>query len=158
MMNTLDLSVDMAFYEARNNPWTLRNLLEQFADRYSYVDRLNRPASNAGGLELGNIRDPELVKRLILPAEETDLPGGVSFSHDMGVAGQFSPAGSSSYELAGVIGCFSFMTAEQLLNWILIAATYVLISGDEAWLVRRLPLARSLLVVVTESRRPRSGA
>ncbi|MEI9950338.1 MAG: glycoside hydrolase family 52 protein [Pseudomonadota bacterium] len=140
LMNTLDLSVDMAFYEARHNPWTLRNLLDQFADRYSYVDRLNRPSSNAVGMELGHIRDPERVKQLILPPEEADLPGGISFTHDMGVGGQFSPAGSSSYELAGVIGCFSFMTAEELLNWILIAATYVLASGDEAWLARKLPV------------------
>jgi len=145
MINTLDLSVDMTFYEARHNPWTLRNLLDQFAARHSYVDRLNRPASGARGLELGHIRDPELVKGLILPPEEADLPGGVSFAHDMGVGGQFSPAGSSSYELSGVIGCFSFMTAEQLVNWILIAATYVLVSGDEAWLARKLPLLRSCL-------------
>ena len=145
MINTLDLSVDMAFYEARHNPWTLRNLLDQFAERHSYVDRLNRPARSACGFELGHIRDPELVKELISPPEEADLPGGISFSHDMGVAGQFSPAGTSSYELAGVIGCFSFMTAEQLVNWILIAATYVFVSDDEAWLARKLPVLRRCL-------------
>lgn len=145
MINTLDLSVDMAFYEARNHPWTLRNLLDQFAQRHSYVDRLNRPARNARGMELGHVRDPELVKALIPPPEEHGLPGGVSFAHDMGVAGQFAPAGTSSYELAGVIGCFSFMTAEQLVNWILIAATYVFVSGDDAWLRAKLPLLRSCL-------------
>jgi len=145
MINTLDLSVDMAFYEARHNPWTLRNLLDQFADRHSYVDRLDRAAPSARGMELGHVRDPELVRDLIAPPVEKDLPGGVSFTHDMGVAGQFSPVGSSSYELPGVIGCFSFMTAEQLVNWILIAATYVFVSGDEAWLARRLPLLQSCL-------------
>ncbi|HEY3255239.1 MAG TPA: glycoside hydrolase family 52 protein, partial [Polyangiaceae bacterium] len=145
MINTLDLSVDMTFYEARHNPWTLRNLLDQFAERHSYVDRLNRPASGARGKELGHIRDPELVKALILPPEAADLPGGISFSHDMGVAGQFSPPGSSSYELAGVIGCFSFMSAEQLVNWILIAATYVFVSFDEGWLRQKLPLLQSCL-------------
>ena len=145
MINTLDLSVDMTFYEARHHPWTLRNLLDQFAERHSYVDRLNRPARSARGMELGHIRDPELVKQLIVPAEEADLPGGISFTHDMGVAGQFSPAGTSSYELSGVIGCFSFMTAEQLINWILIAATYVQVTADEAWLTRKLPLLRSCL-------------
>jgi hypothetical protein len=145
MINTLDLSVDMTFYEARHNPWTLRNLLDQFSQRHSYVDRLNRPQSGAPGMELGHIRDPELVKQLILPPEEADLPGGISFAHDMGVGGQFSPVGSSSYELAGVIGCFSFMTAEQLVNWILIAATYVLVSSDDAWLERTLPVLRSCL-------------
>ncbi|HKO51838.1 MAG TPA: glycoside hydrolase family 52 protein [Polyangiaceae bacterium] len=145
MINTLDVSVDMAFYEARHNPWTLRNLLDQFAERHSYVDRLNRPASKAATAELGHIRDPALVKELILPPEETDLPGGISFTHDMGVASQFSAAGTSSYELPGVIGCFSFMTAEQLVNWILIAATYVQVTDDDAWLTRRLPLLRSCL-------------
>ncbi len=145
MINTLDLSVDMSFYEARHNPWTLRNLLDQFADRHSYVDRLNRPARSARGMELGHIRDPALVKQLISAPETADLPGGVSFSHDMGVAGQFSPPGSSSYEIAGVIGCFSFMTAEELVNWILIAATYVLTTGDEAWLTGKLPLLRRCL-------------
>jgi hypothetical protein len=80
-----------------------------------------------------------------LPPEEADLPGGISFAHDMGVAGQFSPPGSSSYELPGVIGCFSFMTAEQLVNWILIAATYVRVTGDEAWLGQTLPLLQSCL-------------
>ncbi len=121
MINTLDLSADMAFYEARNQPWTLRNLLDQFAARHSYVDRLNRPAEQRRGGELGYIRDPQLVKELIAPPVERDLPGGISFTHDMGVAGQFTPAGTSSYEIAGVIGCFSFMTAEQLVNRILIA-------------------------------------
>jgi len=143
MINTLDLSVDMTFYEACHNPWTLRNLLDQFAERHSYVDRLNRPASRARGMELGHIRDPALVEGLLLPPEEADLPGGISFTHDMGVAGQFSPAGTSSYEISGVIGCFSFMSAEELVNWILIAATYVQVTGDEAWLARKLPLLRS---------------
>lgn len=145
MINTLDLSVDMAFYEARNHPWTLRNLLDQFTQRHSYVDRLNRPASNARGMELGHVRDPELVKDLISAPAEAELPGGISFTHDMGVAGQFAPAGTSSYEIPGVIGCFSFMTAEQLVNWILIAATYVLVTSDDAWLTRRLPTLRSCL-------------
>jgi len=145
MINTLDLSVDMAFYEARHHPWTLRNLLDQFARRHSYVDRLNRPASGARGMELGHVRDPELVKELITPPEERDLPGGISFAHDMGVAGQFAPPGTSSYEIPGVIGCFSFMTAEQLVNWILIAATYVSVTADEAWVERMLPVLRSCL-------------
>lgn len=145
MINTLDLSVDMAFYEARHQPWTLRNLLDQFARRHSYVDRLNRPTSDARGMELGHIRDPALVRALIPAPAEQDLPGGISFTHDMGVAGQFAPAGRSSYEIAGVIGCFSFMTAEQLVNWVLIAATYVFVSGDEAWLADRLPVLRSCL-------------
>ena len=38
MMNTLDLTVDQAFWESRFSPWTLRNELESFAERSSYTD------------------------------------------------------------------------------------------------------------------------
>jgi xylan 1,4-beta-xylosidase len=38
MMNTLDLTIDQAFWEARFTPWTLRNELESFVDRSSYED------------------------------------------------------------------------------------------------------------------------
>jgi len=38
MMNTLDLTVDQAFWEARFSPWTLRNELDFLADRSSYQD------------------------------------------------------------------------------------------------------------------------
>lgn len=50
---------------------------------------------------------------------------GLSLTHDMGVNNNFSPAGHSSYELAHLTGCFSYMTAEQLTNYILMAATFV---------------------------------
>ena len=40
MINTLDLTVDMLFFELKFNPWTVRNVLEQFVDRYSYVDQV----------------------------------------------------------------------------------------------------------------------
>ena len=43
MMNTFDLTVDQCFYELRRNPWVLRNILDQFVQRYSYYDGLNRP-------------------------------------------------------------------------------------------------------------------
>ena len=33
MINTLDLTVDMLFFELRYNPWTVRNVLEHFANR-----------------------------------------------------------------------------------------------------------------------------
>ena len=50
----------------------------------------------------------------------------------MGVHNNFSPPGTSSYELKNLTGCFSYMTAEQLCNWSLLAATYVLKTGDLA--------------------------
>lgn len=103
MMNTLDLTVDMIFFELRFNPWTVRNVLEQFVNRYSYEDEIFSP-----------------------DAPETLLPGGISFAHDMGVANHFSPEGYSSYECSGLDrSCFSYMTCEQLTNWVLCTGLYV---------------------------------
>ena len=59
---------------------------------------------------------------------------GLSFTHDMGVNDFFTPPGHSSYECDGIHGCFSHMTMEQLLNWVLCAATYAAHTGDQAWL------------------------
>jgi xylan 1,4-beta-xylosidase len=59
---------------------------------------------------------------------------GLSFTHDMGVNNFFTPAGRSSYECVGLDGCFSHMTMEQLLNWVLCAITYAESTGDHAWL------------------------
>ncbi|MGE4565745.1 MAG: glycoside hydrolase family 52 protein, partial [Victivallaceae bacterium] len=39
MLNTFDLTIDQLFFELRMNPWTVRNELERFVERYSYVDR-----------------------------------------------------------------------------------------------------------------------
>ena len=108
MMNTLDLTVDMLFFELRFNPWTVRNVLNQFVDRYSYDDE---------------IFSPEAPEKL--------LPGGISFAHDMGVANHFSPQGFSSYECSGLDRlCFSYMTCEQLTNWVLCAGVYVAKTKD----------------------------
>ena len=59
---------------------------------------------------------------------------GLSFTHDMGVNDFFTPPGRSSYECDGIEGCFSHMTMEQLLNWILTAVTYAEHTGDTKWL------------------------
>jgi hypothetical protein len=108
MMNTLDLTVDMLFFELRFNPWTVRNVLNQFVDRYSYEDEIFSPE-----------------------APETLLSGGISFAHDMGVANHFSPEGYSSYECSGLDRlCFSYMTCEQLTNWVLCAGVYVAKTKD----------------------------
>jgi hypothetical protein len=98
MMNTLDLTVDQAFWEARFSPWTLRNELESFAERSAYEDSL-----------------------------------GLAFAHDQGVAGCFSPKGTSAYEMPGLSDCFSYMSYEETLNWALSACLYASISGDLAW-------------------------
>ncbi len=112
MMNTLDLTVDMLFFELRFNPWTVRNVLEFFVEHYSYTDEVFSPADR-----------------------ETLHPGGISFTHDMGVANTFSPVGYSSYESSGLDRkCFSYMTCEQLTNWILCAGTYMAKTKDQEFL------------------------
>jgi len=121
MLNTFDLTVDQLFYEMKLNPWTVRNVLDLFVDRYSYTDHVHAP----GG--------------------ENDNPGGISFTHDMGQNNHFSPAGRSSYEMMGLTGCFSNMTHEQLVNWVLCAAVYVNQEKDKVWLKKRLPIFRKCL-------------
>ena len=37
MMNTLDLSVDLVFWDLGHDPWVVRNLLDNFVSRYSYT-------------------------------------------------------------------------------------------------------------------------
>jgi hypothetical protein len=117
MMNTFDLTVDQLFYEMKMNPWTVRNELDMFANRYSYEDQLFFPDQ------------PDIL-----------YPGGISFTHDMGVANVLSRPGYSSYEMHGLDDCFSHMTHEQLVNWILCAAVYVEGTGDQLWLKQRMPL------------------
>jgi xylan 1,4-beta-xylosidase len=110
MMNTFDLTVDQLFFELKMNPWTVRNELDLFVKRYSYEDTVR------------------------FPGDTTEYPGGLSFTHDMGVANTLSRPHYSSYELYGIDGCFSHMTHEQLVNWILCAAVYVEQTGDREWL------------------------
>jgi hypothetical protein len=119
MMNTLDLSIDQAFWELDQNPWVVRNVLDHFARTYSYTDDL-----------------------------------GVSFTHDMGAHNNFSPRGQSSYELAHLRGCFSYMTQEQLCNWILLAACYVAKTRDAHWVQEN----RHLIELCAQSMRARASA
>jgi xylan 1,4-beta-xylosidase len=111
MMNTLDLSIDHVFWELKQNPWVVTNLLDNFVRHFSYFDEVKRDRGD----------------------DARRSPGGISFTHDMGVHNNFSPPGTSSYELKNLTGCFSYMTAEQLCNWSLLAATCVLKTGDLAW-------------------------
>ncbi|MFC4038416.1 glycoside hydrolase family 52 protein [Dactylosporangium siamense] len=122
MINTLDLTVDQVFFELRHSPWLVRNVLDAFADRYRYDDDIHAP-------------DGRLA------------PGGVAFTHDMGVGNAFAPPGRSAYERPGLRGCFSHMAHEELLNWSLCAALYVARTGDHAWRDRHA----GLLGAVVES-------
>jgi hypothetical protein len=141
MLNTLDLSVDHVFWELKQNPWVIKNLLDNFVRHYSYVDQVKVPKKSALKLmakqsvhseDVGNA--PRTLGTTI-GLEHYDLrPGGISFCHDMGINNNFSPRGNSSYELPNLVGCFSYMTAEQLCNWSLIAACYVSHTDDLEWL------------------------
>ena len=114
MMNTFDLTVDMLFFEMRFNPWTVRNVLDQFVREYRYYDQVFEPGKPGKLYE-----------------------GGIAFTHDMGVMNQFSPSGRSSYEVAGLDReCFSFMTCEQLANWVCCAGVYFAQTRDADFLVR----------------------
>lgn len=109
MMNTFDLTVDHLFFELAWHPWAVRRTLELFKRRYSYRDRIHHPAGRRAA-------------------------GGLSFTHDMGMANQFTPAGTSAYECRDLHGCFSHMTMEQLVNWVCCACTYAERTRDRAWL------------------------
>ena len=128
MMNTLDLAVDHVFWELERNAWVVKNLLDNFLKHFSYVDQV-KVAQSPG------IAIPELA------------PGGISFTHDQGTHNQFSPFGHSAYELKDLTGCFSYMTQEQLCNWILIAASYVAKTYDVRW----LETAKSAIMACAES-------
>jgi hypothetical protein len=129
MMNTLDLTVDQVFWELEHNPWLVKNELDMFTRHYAYHDDVRAPGGNA-------------------------RPGGLSFTHDQGVNNNFSPRGQSSYELARLTGCFSFMTMEELLNWVLTATCYVAKTGDADWLTAN----RKTLAACAESIKARCNA
>ncbi len=121
MMNTFDLTVDHLFFELEKNPWVVRNQLDWFVKRYSYRDSVR------------------------LPGDSRLYPGGISFTHDMGIGNCLSRQGFSSYEKSGIHGCFSHMTHEQLVNWVCCAVSYVHHSGDVRWAKSRLPVFRACL-------------
>ncbi|MFW6303484.1 MAG: glycoside hydrolase family 52 protein [Candidatus Sumerlaeota bacterium] len=121
MMNTLDLTVDMAYFERAAHPWLLRNVLDAFADEYRYRDQVKFHDSD----------------RL--------YPGGVSFTHDHGYRDVFSRPHYSHYEAANHPACFSYMTHEELLNWILCAALYIEATEDRDWLHKRAGLIADCL-------------
>ncbi|MCS7033606.1 MAG: glycoside hydrolase family 52 protein, partial [Phycisphaerae bacterium] len=143
MMNTLDLSVDQVFWELDQNPWVVQNLLDRFVRHYSFVDQIKipRPGARSAARHQAQFGPESEAQPRVLgapqPMELFELrEGGISFCHDMGAHNQFSPPGSSSYELPDIVGCFSHMTSEQLCNWSLMAACYVHHTTDDDWLRR----------------------
>ncbi len=114
MINTFDLTVDQLFYEMKFSPWTVRNELEFFVERYAYYDQIHAPG-----------QESELRR------------GGISFCHDQGVSNQFTAFSHSSYETPELPAlCFSYMTHEQLTNWVCCAGVYLAKTKDLDFLSR----------------------
>jgi hypothetical protein len=130
MMNTLDLAVDHLAFEIPGMAWAVRNQLDSFIDDYSYYDALQQDGQ------------PAL------------LPGGISFAHDQGLNGYFTPRGTSSYETPHGSGCFAFMTAEQLCNFIAAAGAYLRRSNDMDWLRRRRSVLEDCLTSMVNRDNP----
>lgn len=78
----------------------------------------------------------------------------------MGHAGAFAPPGVSAYELPGRTGLFSFMTAEELINWVLAATAYAAATSDGPWVASTLPTFVAALssLVNRDSPPPQGGA
>lgn len=109
MMNTMDLTVDQLFFEMKMNPWTVKNELDFYLESYSYEDTV------------------------CFPGDDTKYEGGLTFCHDMGVANIFAPRGRSAYEKCGLTDCFSYMSHEQVVNWLCCALLYVKQTNDQEW-------------------------
>ena len=121
MLNTLDLTIDQLFFEMKMNPWTVRNELDWFLQRYSYYDTVR------------------------FPGDSFEHPGGITFTHDMGSTNHFSRAHHSVYEKSGLHGCFSHMSHEELVNWLVCALIYAKQSGDTAWRKKNIGIFRKIL-------------
>jgi regulation of enolase protein 1 (concanavalin A-like superfamily) len=119
-INTFDLTVDHAFYDSVMHPWALGNVLDTYAGvattdgPYTYDHPLYNPSTQA-------------------QVSAT----GFSFHHDMGqgLTTAAPDKDPTSYESS-----FSYMSQEQLQNYILCAGLYWKRSGDNAWLTSHAPL------------------
>ncbi len=121
MLNTLDLTVDQLFFEMEMNPWTVRNVLDWYLQRYSYTDTVR------------------------FSGEATQFPGGIAFTHDMGANNHFSRAHHSVYEKSGLHGCFSHMCHEELVNWLVCALVYARHTSDTSWRNEQLGVFNDIL-------------
>lgn len=78
--------------------------------------------------ELDHFINPySYTDELSLPGQTRRIPGGIGFCHDMGSRTNFSNRErGASYK--------TLMTQEELQNWIICAALYWKITGDDGWL------------------------
>ena len=147
MMNTLDLAVDHVFWELDRNPWLVSNMLDSFVRLYSYTDEVKVYGGEVAlsSHEHDPSQSPPPPDAAQLARPYSTRPGGISFCHDMGAHNNFAPKGRSSYELANLTSTFSYMTVEQLCNWILTAACYMAKTRDTAWLKKNKKVIQACL-------------
>ncbi|HZR15795.1 MAG TPA: glycoside hydrolase family 52 protein [Verrucomicrobiae bacterium] len=115
-INTFDLTIDHAFYDAYMQPWALRNVLDGFSGA------LSGP---------GYSFDVPLVG----PTGTQVSTHGFSFYHDMG---RFPDSGTGP-AYSGAMG------DEELQTWILSAGLYWSRTADNAWLSNNLALLQTCL-------------
>ncbi|MBO5198648.1 MAG: hypothetical protein J6B85_09050 [Lachnospiraceae bacterium] len=122
--NTLDLAADHLAWELRHNPWVVRCIMDQYLERYSYVDTVR------------------------FAGIDGEYPGGISFTHDMGNYFTYTEPGHSDYEHADMEahGCYFYMTTEELLNGIYCIAGYALTTKDRDWLAAKESALEALLL------------
>lgn len=106
-INTFDLVIDHAFLELEMHPWTVRNELDYYAQRFHYIDHVKSTLPDARTYE-----------------------GGLAFTHDMGSAFSYKTAEQAALP-------YPLMSQEELQNWILCAGMYWKKTGDARWLAKR---------------------
>jgi hypothetical protein len=115
-INTFDLTVDHAFYDAYMHPWALRNVLDAYSGAlpgtgYTYDTALYSPL----GTQVSS--------------------HGFSFYHDTGLW----PNSGTSPAYGSVMG------DEELQSWILSAGVYWSHTSDHAWLTNNVALLQTCL-------------
>ncbi|HUO11043.1 MAG TPA: glycoside hydrolase family 52 protein [Phycisphaerae bacterium] len=126
--NALDQAVDHLPWELYRNPWVIRNIFDLGTTSYAYHDKVRFP------MDAESPTDPAPLRE-----------GGMTFAHDFGYHGCYTPAGVSAYESANRTGAGSFMSTEVLLNGVYLLTSYALLADDTPWAKTRLPFARELL-------------
>jgi hypothetical protein len=116
-INTFDLTVDHAFYDALMHPWALRNVLDGFSGALTGTGGYNYTAP------------------LYSPAGPQVSTQGFSFDHDMG---QWPTSGTGPAYGAT-------MGDEELQSWILSAGLYWSHTADNAWLSNNLGVLQTCL-------------
>jgi hypothetical protein len=115
-INTFDLTVDHAFFDALLQPWALRNVLDTFSGAlpgtgYSFES----PLYNSSGTQVST--------------------HGFSFYHDMGLW----PTSGTGPAYGSVMG------DEELQSWILSAGLYWSQTRDNAWLANNVGILQTCL-------------